>query len=401
MEFTQTNPTQFQQNPTFQQQSPTQPQTLLQQQIPTPPQQVQPVDLEEENDDIVPYNKFDPARFVESPAETKQVPYSKEEQEEIAKGGKVAANYYHTINFKYNVSPDPAIKNTKDLLFEGAEVFSPSGLIAKPGKSGRMEYSIMVKYNLGKKDQAEMIAALDKLHYTCAVALQKQRGSVKLHSFSAEHAEMCGFKNPTYRARDPVSSEYIEGASPTCFLKLFKRQNGSTLFTRPDGTPIDWRILQNAEVTFIPLIHFKRIYVGSKPSLQSELKSAIVTSAVPQNSNSLQQSTMKRLMAMRPDLANTVAAQIAKLTTEKQEFLVGNNENSTSETTNPSSDAPTFVGVIPSSAPTPSAPTSGVPSPVQLPQITQLPTMQDFTASAPPRQAFSLDVPVIPTMQLS
>lgn len=368
MEFTQSNPTN-QTNPT---------------------QTIQPEEIEHP-EDYTTYEIYTNRRLTCTPVETKQIPHTKEEHDQIAKGIKVTAKHYYVIPIKYNYAKNETDKNNKEFYFEGCEVFSPTGIMTKPGPSGREESSIMIRYNISNPEESKMIAAQDEVHAGCAHIVQQYRHAVKIPSFSAEHAVMCGFKNPTYRPVDSTTGEIMQGASPTCFMKLFKRPNGSTLFTDPNGTPIDWKLLRNVELTFIPLIHFKRIYVGSKPSLQSEVKSGIVTKVQAQNSTSLQTYTLQKLQAARPDLVNSVTAQLAKLTTDRQDLLLKESEaHKESETSSTESSGPTFDGLVP---------TNTSPKTSPLPTITPLPTsMQDFTSGAP---VSADDVPVIPTINLS
>jgi hypothetical protein len=255
--------------------------------------------------------------------------------------------------------------------------------------------------------------AVTQIHGGCAYILSQMKGAVKLYNFNAQMAEATGLKNPIYRARDEVTGEVIQGRAPSMFLKLFSRGKApmveQTLFTGLDGKPIPWALMAGVEMKFIPLIHVKRIYVGGgKASIQMEVVSAIVTSIRARNTTTRQLGTIQRLQQARPELADTVAAQLAKLTTDRQDQMLGGappppEQQDTDQT------QPTFAGIAPTGQRqmvhaaqgghqnmaqiTAVHPATGNTTLPAIPALggTQ-PTMQDFTATAPTR------APVIPAV---
>jgi hypothetical protein len=102
---------------------------------------------------------------------------------------------------------------------------------------------------------------------------------------------------------------------------------------------------------FIPLIQFKRIYVGGgKASIQMQITSAIVTEIRSRGSTTLQTSTLQRLHEARPNLTDTVSAQLAKLSLDRQDQLLGAGQSGSSASEGEASaNQPTFAGIAPTS----------------------------------------------------
>lgn len=306
-----------------------------------------------------------------TPAEKKQIPGS-------GKDGS-PAQYYHQIPLMYNYGTDDK-RLLDDFLLEGCEMTSKGGIQSKQGQSGRMEYSIMVSYDTNNVDQSQFLDCINKVHGGAAYILGTMKGAVGMHEFQVNLPTATGFKNPIYRPRDEMTGELIQGRQPSSFWKLFQRgkppMGEQTLFTDPDGKPIPWSLLSGVELKFIPLIHIKRIYIGGgKASLQMELISAVVTLARPRNTATRQVSTLNQLKENRPQLSDQVAAQLAKLTAERQDQMLGNVPPAIEQPQQQegSGQQPTFAGITPTGARAPA-----------------VPSMQEFTSNAPVR------APVIP-----
>lgn len=292
-------------------------------------------------------------------------------------------SYYYQIPLMYNFGTD-AHKVLNDFLLEGPEFETGSGITSKPGQSGRLDNSIMIKFDLNNPDHIRFVEINGQIHAGCAWILQQMKGQVKLPHFKAEDPEATGLKNPIYYPRDELSGEIIQGRAPSMFFKLFTRgkapQIDQTLFTDVNGKPIPWSLLSGVEMKFIPLLHIKRLYIGGgKASIQMEMVSAIVTSIRSRNSTTRQLATIQRLHAERPELSDMVSAQLAKLSSERQEALLGPSVMSMSDHSDPndSGNQPTFAGILGPSASSPSS----IPS-IPGAAITSI---QDFTAGAPPR----------------
>jgi len=305
--------------------------------------------------------------------------------------------YYYQIPLLYNFG---TLENRvlNDFLFEGCEMETPYGIQSKPGPSGRMEHSIMCRFDANNSDHNQFINAMTQLHGGCAFILQQMKGAVKLYNFNAQMAEATGLKSAIYRPRDEITGEIIQGRAPSMFLKLFSRGKPpmaeETLFTGLDEKPITWTLLRGVEMKFIPLIHFKRMYVGGgKASIQMEVVSAVVTSIRARNTTTRQVTTIHNLRQTRPELADTVAAQLAKLTIDRQDQMLGTTSQPSTTDQSGTETQPTFAGITPTGnrQMTNTSPpqmhqntTPGV-----LPTIPSLggtqPSMQDLTATAPVR----------------
>lgn len=334
-----------------------------------------------------------------TPAEQKTIPGTGPQ----ANPPSAPQNYYQ-IPLMYNFGTNEN-KILNDFMLEGCEMDTGFGIQSKAGQSGRMEHSVMCRFDNNNPEHARWIETMGQLHGGCAYILSQMKGVVKLYNFNAQMAEATGLKNPVYRARDEVTGDVIQGRAPSMFLKLFSRGKGNmveqTLFTGLDGKPIPWALMQNVEMKFIPLIHVKRMYIGGgKASIQMEVVSAIVTSIRARNSTTRQTDTIQRLQAARPELADTVAAQLAKLTIDRQDQMLGAPPAADQGT--PTGDQPTFAGVTPTGQRQPAQPIQGqqyqqyhaqIPTTTGaqavLPGIPALgggqQTMQDFTAGAPTR----------------
>jgi len=306
------------------------------------------------------FETFDSARIIPNKAEQKNIPDSKPPQS------------YSQIVLGYDYSTTDR-KQTDDLRIEGCEMTTSFGVQSKAGsKPGSMEHSVMCAFDMGNTDHAKFIECMNRLHFGCSHVLFTQKGAVKMYNFKVEDAEGTGLKNPVYRPRDEVTGEPIEGRKPSMFFKLFCRGKPplgeQTLFTGPDGKVIPWTFLQNVEMKFIPLIHVKRIYIGSKASIQMEIVSAIVTSIHARNTTTQQTATLQRLQHERAGLADTVAAQLAKLSADRQDQLL-----SPPCTTESEPGQPTFAGI-----------SSNQPTMTSL-QQDKVPSLADFTSNAPLR----------------
>jgi len=279
-------------------------------------------------------------------------------------------------------------KVLRDFVIEGPEMTSSQGIITKDGQSGKKEYSIMCKFDQSNQTNAEFIETINKVHGGVAFILKQLKGAVKLYNFNADMPEATGLKNPVYRARDEVTGEPIQGRAPSMFLKLFSRGKPpmveQTLFTDIMGKPIPWTLIQGVDVSFIPCIHVKRIYIGGgKASIQMEVLSAVVTSIRARNTTTKQTTTLRRLQDERPELADTVSAQLAKLSLDRQEQLLAQPATTTQTTQGTATSQvtqPTFAGITPQRQPNHNDTT------MTTGNIPNIPTnMGDFTAGAPMR----------------
>ena len=201
---------------------------------------------------------------------------------------------------------------------------------------------------------------------------------LKMHAFDSNHPESV-FKNPVYWHRDDVTGEKVKGKNPNIWSKIRGGTYSRTLFTDLNDPPqvIEWNLLQNVELKLVPLIHWEKIYVGAKPSLQVYMASGVVTKIVPAGTETRQVSTVSRLKEKYGNnLADQVGAQLADLRMARQDALTASSSTDFSSdngrmhtippsdnTTTPSEETSVndFLGNPPTMNSTPE-----VPTPVRL-----------------------------------
>lgn len=351
---------------------------------------------------------FTVTRISCTPAEQKTIPGTGAEAKPPT-----PPQYYYQIPLMYNFGNDEK-RVLNDFLFEGCEMSSKTGIQSKAGQSGRFEHSIMVTFDENDAEQARFLEIMGQIHGGCAYILAQMKGAVKLYNFNNATPQMAiatGLKDMVYRPRDEMTGEPIQGRAPSMFLKLFSRGKPpmveQTLFTDLDAKPIPWNLLTGVEVKFIPLIHVKRIYVGGgKASIQMETISAVVTSVRARNTTTTQTGTIERLRQARPQLQDQVAAQLAKLTTDRQDQMLGVPAQQPQQDQGHAQEPQTtFAGIVPTGQRQMTQPqmsqitqNNGF-APGQLPAIPPLAgnvaAMQDFTANAPTRVPVMAGIPAV------
>ena len=356
----------------------------------------------EGSDSFVTFDKLSLGRMMSNKPEQKTIPGTGPEAKPPC-----PAQHYYQIGLAYNYGPQER-KIIKDFLIEGCEVTAPYGLQSKQGQSGRIEHALMVRFDPGNPEHNAFIDSMNAIHGGAAYILGQNRGAVKLYNFSPEMAVATGLKNPVYRPFDDVTAQPIEGKSPSMFLKCFKRgftgMEEKTLFTDPDCKPIPWELLSQSEVTFIPLIHVKHIYVGGgKASIQMEMVSALVTKVRGRNTETMQTTTAERYKARNPQAADMVQGQIASLMAARQDSLLTQADHKQEADTQQHGEGqPTFAGIVPTNhtgqqgqATGQQAQYAGQATGQQAQYAGQATgqTIQDFTAAAPQRQPGQLALP--------
>ena len=324
-------------------------------------------------DSKVTYKDFNVGRMTCTAPESKTVPNTGPNANPPS-----AEQKYFVIPVMYKYGPEGT--KTDEMLIEGPELRTESGIIGKTApNSSRLEYSLMTRFDVNIPEQVQFLETLKALHGGCAQILAAYKGAVKFYNFDPKMAEATGMKPLIYQQRDEASGEIIAGRAPSIFLKLLNRGKpplvDQTLFTDLEGNPIDWKLLTNVEMKYIPLINVKRIYVGQKASIQLELRSAIVTDIHARNTTSKQLDTIHELRAKDGELSNKVTSQLSKLLMERQDQFLGSSKAPSSAPADNASgpNQPTFSGI------TPTKPNAAPP----------IPSMSDFTGNAPPRMVMN------------
>lgn len=234
------------------------------------------------------------------------------------------------LNFNYGTEEMSQIDN----FYLQFPLLTSNGIIEKTEANGKTSYSMYSMLPLNNQEVNKFIEIFDKIYNKTVDILAANKGPLKLYNFTKEMAPAV-YKNPIYYPRDKVSGERLPGRSPSMYFKLFKRTDDKTLFTDLQGNQIDWKLLNNVDMKYIPLIQIEKIYVGAgKPSLQLKMVSAIVTELTPRNGISRQATTIETYNKIHPEAEKRLSDQIAKLTMERQDLLNKTNTIQTTQQTN-------------------------------------------------------------------
>lgn len=262
--------------------------------------------------------------------------------------GKPEQNY-HILPILYNYgSLDCLILN--EFMLEGPELTSSLGVTSSPGhNNNQINYTLPTRFNLCDPEQVKFIDVMDKIYFDTAKLFHTHRVALRKPHFNCETPEVSDYKRPIYRPVDKSTGVVLEGRPPSMYFKLFKRgtppMEQKTMFIDLNGQEIKWELLSGVEMRFIPLLHVKRIYLGSgAPSLQIELFSAVVKSVQSRGSIIKQQQTINRLRSDDPNLVDVLSAQLSALTAER----LGGNIPSSVSTATPGA---TFEGIDPITLP--------------------------------------------------
>lgn len=327
--------------------------------------------------DYVTYDTYSSDRLRHSHPEKKTVPGTGPN----AKPPVAELNYY-TMGLNYNVSLSD-VEILDDFLLEGPPMTSRGGIVSKTDQFGKVQYSIMSRIDPSDADQMRFMSVVEGIYFDICKHLFPVRGLMNYGGFNASSIEMAvstGFRSPVYRQNDPLTNMPVAGRPGSIFFNLFTRGKPplveQTLFTglnANDKKPIPWQLLTGVDLKFIPLVHFKRVYVQkSQAKIVAELVSAVVLSVKSLSNNSRQTATIDKYAKESPSLIDSVSAQVATLMFERQDMLASPVAPAPAAAAAPATPPaateaqPTFAGIVPTG------------------QGNNVP-MQDFTANAPIR----------------
>lgn len=244
------------------------------------------------------------------------------------------------IPLTYNNGTDEAPVYSEFFELELCEFTSPQGITEKESslEAGKMDHSILIKFDPSNEAHEKCAQVLHDMYMKCAALVGVHKIAIKRKEFDPLKPAAGTFKSLIYVAEDEFG-EPVQGKLPCMFLKLFSRGTGvfneHTVFVDGFNKPIDHKLLYGVELTFVPLLRFRGIRVGSTISFQVELKSAAVINVKKRNAESTQLSTIHSLAATRPDYASKLADQLAKLSVDrKEEPLPVTNQEEKKTTTN-------------------------------------------------------------------
>lgn len=319
------------------------------------------------------YKNFDKLKMSLTPSEKKETT-SKDSKE--GAGQKIV---YYVIQVLYNYG------TVTEFKVELCKLNSAFGIQVKDAQNGAgKDYSIMVKFNTANDEQKECVDFFDQLYMECGKQLFPVRGSVKLAGFNASSMDLMeatGLKPPVYRPRDDSTGELIVGRQPTMFFKLFRRGKEpniiQTLFVGLDGKAIPWELLIGSEIEFVPLILVKRMFFGTKNSIQMEMLSAVVTSLKAPNTETNQTDTINEIINENPVALENVLNQIALLSEKRLNLPpVINEESGDTKDEDTKSDQKSV------------ATNAGIGEKKKVPEKKPTESMSEFTAGAPTRAKF-------------
>jgi hypothetical protein len=270
---------------------------------------------------IVDYTEFDATKLIGDPVEEKQIQGKTEK--------------YKQLSLKYNYGTPE-----KPIITDCYYQFPPcktSGVLTKNDKeqpNKAPSYSMQVRFSSVDDQHKLNIAQITNLYNTSVQLLFQQKGVAGLPKFTVDSAYMI-YRNPIYFPTDKMTGEIIQGRDPNMYLKLISYKGGRTLFSYPDKNDVDpktgkpkiknlsWEELDQVDMTFIPLVKFEKIYIGSKCSMQCKIVSAIVVSVVKMGSQTRQLSTVEKLLASQPNFSDLISSQVASLRMENQDKFLG------------------------------------------------------------------------------
>lgn len=234
------------------------------------------------------FDEYDPSKYT----------FKEKKQEEI----KGTPHKLWRLNTVYDYEDGSAPREFK---FEGPELTSRYGISQMTSAEGKVSYSIGCV--LSRKDEVEsqlieFLGNFRSQNYKIVDSMKKDVGARDLGDNT--------FKKMFHFKKD-VEDEAT--ADPTWYINLFWAGSYKSLFTDLEEKPIDWKLLENATVKFIPVIVVKGITVlggGKNVGIKMQMESAIVTSIEPLGTRSSQGDTIKKLLESRPDLAAQVASQL-------------------------------------------------------------------------------------------
>lgn len=219
---------------------------------------------------------------------------------------------YHLIPLEYNFGTEDSPKPS-DFDMEWCELCSYSGI----ENNGKGE-SIKVFFNTNIEEQQQLVDVLNEEYDAATILIDKNKGAVKKFNFKASDPSTL-FKHPIFYPQDQTTGAIIPGKLGTTYLKLRKGRD-QTIFCDINNKPVDYDLLRDSEIRFIPVVTTKNIFVGGATamSLQKEIKSAIVTHIKPRNQETNQVATIQRILLKNPNAQSELEDQIAKLKMSRQ-----------------------------------------------------------------------------------
>ena len=246
-----------------------------------------------------------------------------------------SATYFEaSLSYKYEKTINGSkVFTIDDFYLEFPELTSNGGIVKKENpNSGKIDASIFSSFDLSNEDINEFVkqgsllepderGVIGKIYYACLRAVFEGKSAISsLSRIQREDVLEGSFSPLLYWQMDDQG--IVKGKNPSKFLSLinygdpgsFKRRE--TLFNYPvkdaNGKPkkIDWQYLEGVNMSFIPNIHFKKVYIGSKITIQTEVQSAVITKINKIGDLTSQTSTIDNLIESNYDLTLAIESNI-------------------------------------------------------------------------------------------
>jgi len=305
-------------------------------------------------------------------------PVSKLSKEYIDKttGEKKPATQFHEIPIQYRYPiKDSEGKDTytvAPLRVEGPVLRCIGGIseVKKHSGDGRVYYeaTLFVSFDETEKSILDFVGRqpesfFSKLLSSRYDSVYKVRGQVGLGKINDRNMMPAIYSDVIYRRRNKETNNFEEGVKPVKFFKVLSYEwKGNTtraLFTSPleEKPVVDWEDLKNVDVSFQPLLHFKKDHIGGgRVSLHFEIVSAVIVDILPIGTKSSQQSTI--------DLMKKDTAAIERLRANMALTRIARDKMKNSDIVTETTVNKSLVGMAESETPPPPTPPTPTPTPL-------------------------------------
>lgn len=259
---------------------------------------------------FVNFTEFEPARLtLESPK-----PRTSRPEPGKDKGiGYVMAN----LNYLYKLPDGKEIKS--GFLLQLCEVKAYG--IQSPNDQYK-DYQIKVIFDKNRNDVQNCLKVLDVVHARMVdlITDNSVKGALKTNKVNAQLAKENGasFKKLYHLPEDKATGEIDHNKNPTQFYKLSTYENNKSKFITLDNNKktiiLDWKVMEKAEYSGIPLIHFSHVFSnGTNISPQYRIASIAITDLKFRGSTSAQTITLLKEAEINQEIISNVMAGYADI----------------------------------------------------------------------------------------
>ena len=232
-----------------------------------------------------------------------------------------AAKTYLQIPLQYNYGTEE--NPAKDTIRIQLPKVTCSGI--KPNKYNPDNSLINVRFDKTNPECRMFIEKFPQVFRKTCEVLYGQRKAARVPYFEIDRPEASKYRSAMFYPSDPKTDEPKLDENPFMQIKLTK--NGTppnevkSLFTDLKKKPIDWELLKGVSLTLIPLISIDKIYIGSNPSLQVKLISAVVCQARKMGTQTMQDEATDEYLLENPNADVELEEQLAQLMNSRSDAL--------------------------------------------------------------------------------